>query len=104
MLAGLNAAGYNRNAPGRPQRGRLQLKARLPAKMIWKRRLPSSRIPAAMPEGQSSDVKLEIGHVLVIDIVGYSKLMIDEQSSQLQTLKEIVRGTKQSGSAQEEAK
>jgi len=57
-----------------------------------------------MPEGQSSDVKLEIGHVLFIDIVGYSKLMIDEQSSQLQTLKEIVRGTEQFRSAQAEGK
>jgi hypothetical protein len=57
-----------------------------------------------MPEVQSSDVKLEIGHVLFIDIVGYSKLMIDEQSGQLQTLKEIVRGTEQFRSAQAEGK
>ena len=27
----------------------------------------------------SSDVKFEIGHVLFIDIVGYSKLLIDER-------------------------
>ena len=27
-----------------------------------------------------SDVKFEIGHVLFIDIVGYSKLLITEQS------------------------
>jgi TolB-like protein/Tfp pilus assembly protein PilF len=57
-----------------------------------------------MHEVQSSDVKLEIGHVLFIDIVGYSKLMIDEQSGQLQTLKEIVRGTEQFRSAQAEGK
>src|ERR1700745_4301287 len=43
----------------------------------------------------SSDVKFEIGHVLFIDIVGYSKLMINEQSEQIQTLREIVRGTEQ---------
>src|ERR1700745_1935679 len=43
----------------------------------------------------SSDVKFEIGHVLFIDIVGYSKLLINEQSEQIQTLKEIVRGTEQ---------
>ena len=48
-----------------------------------------------MPEVQSSDVKLEIGHVLFIDIVGYSKLLITDQSQQLQKLKEIVRGTEQ---------
>ena len=30
-----------------------------------------------------SDVKFEIGHVLFIDIVGYSKLLINEQSEHL---------------------
>jgi TolB-like protein/Tfp pilus assembly protein PilF len=48
-----------------------------------------------MPPESASDVKVEIGHVLFIDIVGYSKLLIDEQSKQLQTLKQIVRGTDQ---------
>ena len=43
----------------------------------------------------SSDVKFAIGHVLFVDIVGYSKLLINEQSAQLQTLKEIVRGAEQ---------
>ena len=40
----------------------------------------------------SSDLKIELGHVLFIDIVGYSKLLINEQSEQLQTLKQIARG------------
>jgi hypothetical protein len=44
---------------------------------------------------QSSELKFEIGHVLFIDIVGYSKLLNNEQSEQLQTLKEVVRGTEQ---------
>jgi adenylate cyclase len=48
-----------------------------------------------MASDSSSDVKFEIGHVLFIDIVGYSKLLINEQSEQIQTLKEIVRGTEQ---------
>jgi TolB-like protein len=48
-----------------------------------------------MPSERSSDVKFEIGHVLFIDIVGYSKLLINEQSEQIQTLREIVRGTEQ---------
>jgi TolB-like protein/Tfp pilus assembly protein PilF/class 3 adenylate cyclase len=43
----------------------------------------------------SSGVKFEIGHVLFIDIVGYSKLLIDEQREQIQDLREIVRGTEQ---------
>ena len=41
------------------------------------------------------ELKFEIGHVLFIDIVGYSKLLINEQSEQIQKLKEIVRGTEQ---------
>src|SRR6266571_2873900 len=52
----------------------------------------------------SSDVKFEIGHVLFIDIVGYSKLLINEQSEQLQKLKEIVRGTEQFRIAEAEGK
>ena len=43
----------------------------------------------------SSDVKFAIGHVLFVDIVGYSKLLINEQSAQLPTLKEIVPGAEQ---------
>ncbi len=57
-----------------------------------------------MPEVQSSDVKLEIGHVLFIDIVGYSKLLITDQSQQLQKLKEIVRGAEQFRLAEAEGK
>ena len=41
------------------------------------------------------EIGLEIGHVLFLDIVGYSKLLITEQSEQLQPLKEIVSGTEQ---------
>jgi TolB-like protein/class 3 adenylate cyclase len=57
-----------------------------------------------MPAEPSSDVKFEIGHVLFIDIVGYSKLLINEQSKQLQKLKEIVRGTEQVRLAEAEGK
>src|SRR5207253_5427061 len=57
-----------------------------------------------MSSEQSSDVKFEIGHVLFIDIVGYSKLLITEQSEQLQTLKQIVRGTEQFRLAEAEGK
>src|SRR6516225_6165736 len=37
--------------------------------------------------------RLEIAHVLFIDIVGYSKLLTDEQSEALQELNQIVRNT-----------
>src|SRR5437879_11198689 len=53
---------------------------------------------------QSSDVKFEIGHVLFIDIVGYSKLLINQQSEQIETLKKIVRGTEQVRLAEAEGK
>src|SRR5882762_705167 len=57
-----------------------------------------------MPSEHSSEVKFEIGHVLFIDIVGYSKLLINEQSEQIQTLKEIVRATEQFRLAEAEGK
>src|SRR5438477_2314347 len=57
-----------------------------------------------MASTSPSDVKLEIGHVLFIDIVGYSKLLITEQSERLQRLKEIVWGTEQFRLAQAEGK
>ena len=57
-----------------------------------------------MPSERSADVKFEIGHVLFIDIVGYSKLLINEQSEQIQKLKEIVRGTEQVRLAEAEGK
>jgi TolB-like protein/Tfp pilus assembly protein PilF len=50
------------------------------------------------------EVKFEIGHVLFVDIVGYSKLLITEQSEQIQTLKKIVRGTEQVRLAEVESK
>src|SRR5207248_10722937 len=55
-----------------------------------------------MPSESGSDVKFEIGHVLFIDIVGYSKLLIHEQSEQLQKLREIVRATEQFRNAEAE--
>src|SRR6476660_1254848 len=57
-----------------------------------------------MPTEPSSNVKFEIGHVLFIDIVGYSKLLITDQSELLQKLKEIVRGAEQVGLAEAEGK
>jgi adenylate cyclase len=57
-----------------------------------------------VPPESSPDVKFEIGHVLFIDIVGYSKLLINEQSEQIQRLKEIVRGTEQFRLAEAEGK
>ena len=48
-----------------------------------------------MPGDELSDVTFEIGHVLFVNIVGFSTLLITEQTNQVQTLKEIVRSTEQ---------
>src|SRR5690349_7848307 len=57
-----------------------------------------------MQTEHSPEMKFEIGHVLFIDIVGYSKGLINEQSESLQRLKEIVRGTEQFRLAEAEGK
>ena len=57
-----------------------------------------------VPTDTASEVKFEIGHVLFIDIVAYSQLLITQQSQQLDTLKQIVRGTEQFRAAEAEGK
>jgi len=57
-----------------------------------------------MASTSPSGVKLEIGHVLFIDIVGYSKLLITEQSELLRRLNDVVRETEQFRSAEVEGK
>jgi hypothetical protein len=41
------------------------------------------------------EIPLEIAHVLLIDIVGYSKLSINEQRAAVDQLTQIVRATEQ---------
>src|SRR5436309_4172681 len=50
------------------------------------------------------DPKFEIGHVLFIDIVGYSKLLIGEQSELVRELKEVVAASEQVRVAEEQGK
>jgi TolB-like protein/Tfp pilus assembly protein PilF/class 3 adenylate cyclase len=57
-----------------------------------------------MPDEQKSKLRLAIAHVLFIDIVGYSKLRTNEQSAQMEKLREIVRGTEQYRIAETEGK
>ena len=52
----------------------------------------------------ASNLKFEIGHVLFIDIIGYSKLLITEQSELLRQLTEVVRDTEQFRIAEAEGK
>src|SRR5437773_1348313 len=57
-----------------------------------------------MAADATREIQFEIGHVLFIDIVGYSKLRINEQSEQIQTLRKIVRGAEQFRLAEAEGK
>jgi len=57
-----------------------------------------------MPGELASDTKFEIGHVLFIDIVGYSKLLLNEQRNLVEALNRIVRDTKEFQQADAEGK
>lgn len=48
-----------------------------------------------MPAEATSDARFHIGHVLFIDMVGYSKLLINDQTRSLRELNELVQGTEQ---------
>ena len=48
-----------------------------------------------MPVEGKKEIELEIAHVLFLDIVGYSKLSINEQHARIQELNEIVRESEQ---------
>jgi hypothetical protein len=48
-----------------------------------------------MTPPSASDVEFEIGHVLFMDIVGYSKLVIDKQTELSRKLNEIARNSEQ---------
>src|SRR5436309_7517278 len=56
--------------------------------------LESQRVNAQdRPPEPTPELQLEIAHVLLIDVVGYSKLLVNEQIEQLQELNQIVRST-----------
>src|SRR5258708_26990680 len=46
-----------------------------------------------MPAEVKKDLQLEIAHLLLIDVVGYSKLLVDQEIEFLQELNQIVRNT-----------
>src|SRR6266498_6068311 len=67
------------------------------------RSLPSARATVLLgllrvnaqdtPVESNPDLPLEIAHLLLIDVVGYSKLLVNEQIELLQELNRIVRNT-----------
>jgi class 3 adenylate cyclase len=48
-----------------------------------------------MPAEIKKEIQLEIAHVLFIDIVGYSKLSVNEQHAAVEELNQIVRAAEQ---------
>jgi TolB-like protein/class 3 adenylate cyclase/Tfp pilus assembly protein PilF len=82
-------------------------KDHFPAMLSHKLRTPITRVvsalesletePAQTEEDESvepkSDLEPEIAHLLLIDVAGYSKLLINEQIELLQQLNQIVRST-----------
>ena len=57
-----------------------------------------------MPAESKRPLRLEIGHVLFVDIVSYSSLLISEQSELLGELNDAVRGTEHFRSAEAEGR
>ena len=57
-----------------------------------------------MSTTQEPHLHLEVGHILFLDIVGYSKLLSDEQKELVQELNQIVRETEQFRAAEAEGK
>ena len=57
-----------------------------------------------MASVQEPHLHLEVGHILFLDIVGYSKLLIDEQKELVQELNQIVRESEQFRAAEAEHK
>ncbi len=54
--------------------------------------------------GGPPDQRLEVGHVLFMDLVGYSALKIEEQKQVIEELQEVVRGTEEFRRASEEGR
>ncbi len=54
-----------------------------------------------MRSESGTSVRLQIGHVLFMDLVGYSTLLLDEQRLHQEQLTEIVRGTEQVHTAEQ---
>jgi len=68
-------------------------------------KIAQGSIPCEYMAAESeSEVQLQIGHVLFMDVVGYSKLLVDEQREIQEQLSQIVRSTQQVAAAEEAGK
>jgi class 3 adenylate cyclase len=59
-----------------------------------------AKVELSLAPPKIDQAKLETAHVLFMDIVGYSKLLIDEQTARLQELQDTVRNTQEFQRAQ----
>src|SRR5436190_3659102 len=57
--------------------------------------LASPHLSTDMPSDIKKEIELEIAHVLFVDIVGYSKLSVNEQHAAVEELNQIVRASDQ---------
>src|SRR5436190_10302483 len=57
-----------------------------------------------MSANSTSDLELEIAHLLLIDVVGYSRLLVNEQVETMQQLNRVVRSTECFVAAEEKGK
>src|SRR6184192_2128708 len=57
-----------------------------------------------MSDELKPDLRLEIAHLLLIDVVGYSKLLVNEQIELVHELNQIVRGTESFQAAEKSSK
>ena len=65
-------------------------------KISWEDKVTNSARAGGNISGvQEPYLHLEVGHILFLDIVGYSKLLVDEQKELIQELNQIVRETEQ---------
>jgi hypothetical protein len=64
----------------------------------------SACVGGNMSSVQEPHLHLEVWHILFLDIVGYSKLLADEEKELVQELNQIVRETEQFRTAEAEGK
>jgi hypothetical protein len=63
------------------------------APRVWQCCTP--RRALVCPRGTGPHLELDIAHVLCVDVIGYSKLLVDEQRALLDELNYVVRSTAQ---------
>jgi TolB-like protein len=83
---------FDKSSPANSRKSGCLAREQLPREEC--RFFPSDAMCGSLMSSElNADLELEIGHVLFIDIVGYSKLLINEQHESLHELNQVVRNT-----------